>query len=157
MNYIDLCIEQKNKKAMLTLFATKKSKAQKGHIMNLIKLAKADGIISRQESSLLVKIGERNGISEEEVFEMVEVSDEFFYKKPANDSERFNQLYDLIEMMTIDGIVDDKEMSYTIEIAEKMGIRKAVAWILVNRLVDGIKAGKKRDTLRRYASEYLFM
>jgi len=73
---------------MLTLFATKKSKAQKGHIMNLIKLAKADGIISRQESSLLVKIGERNGISEEEVFEMVEVSDEFFYKKPANDSER---------------------------------------------------------------------
>jgi len=59
--------------------------------------------------------------------------------------------------MTIDGIVDDKEMSYTIEIAEKMGIRKAVAWILVNRLVDGIKAGKKRDTLRRYASEYLFM
>ena len=142
---------------LLTLFATKKSKAQKGHIMNLIKLAKADGIISRQESGLLVKIGEKNGISEEEVFEMVEVSDDFFYNKPANDTERFNQMYDLVEMMAIDGVVDDKEISYTIEIAEKMGIRKSVAWILVNKLVEGIKAGKKRDTLKRYASEFLFM
>lgn len=140
-----------------TLFTTKKTKVQKSHIMNLIKLAKADGIISRQESNLLIQIGERNGISAAEVFEMVEVSDDFFYKKPANDSERFDQLFDLVEMMTIDGIVDEKEMAYTVEVAEKMGIRKAVAWILVDRLIDGINSGKKKATLKMYASEYLFM
>lgn len=140
-----------------TLFTTKKIKAQKSHIMNLIKLAKADGILSRQESNLLIQIGERNGISADEVFEMVEVSDDFFYKKPVNDSERFDQLYDLVEMMTIDGVVDAKEMTYTVEVAEKMGIRKSVAWILINRLVDGINANKKKTVLKECASEYLFM
>jgi len=142
---------------MLTLFATKKSKAHKSHIMNLVQLAKADGKISKSESGLLVKIGERNGVSAEEVFEMVDASDDFFYKKPENDEQRFDQLYDLVEMMRIDGEVSPKEVEYTIEIAEKMGIRKAVAWILVQALVEGQAIGKSQKTLKRAASEYLFM
>jgi len=142
---------------MLTLFATKKSKAHKSHIMNLVQLAKADGKISKSESGLLVKIGERNGVSAEEVFEMVDASDDFFYKKPENDEQRFDQLYDLVDMMRIDGEVSPKEVEYTIEIAEKMGIRKAVAWILVQALVEGLSIGKSKKSLKRAASEYLFI
>lgn len=142
---------------MLTLFATKKTKAHKSHIMNLVHLAKADGKISKSESGLLVKIGERNGVSADEVFEMVDSSDDFFYKKPENDEQRFDQLYDLVEMMRIDGEVSPKEVEYTIEIAEKMGIRKAVAWILVQALVEGQAIGKSKKSLKRNASEYLFI
>jgi uncharacterized tellurite resistance protein B-like protein len=147
----------KTQKIMLTLFATKKSKAHKSHIMNLVQLAKADGKISRSESGLLIKIGERNGVSPEEVFEMVDASDDFFYKKPETDSQRFNQLYDLVEMMQIDGEVSPKELTYTISIAEKMGVRKAVAWILVQSLVDGMALDLSKEELNARAAEYLFM
>ncbi len=142
---------------MLTLFATKKTKAHKSHIMNLVQLAKADGKISKSESGLLIKIGERNGVSPEEVFEMVDASDDFFYKKPENDEQRFDQLYDLVEMIRIDGEVSPKEVTYTTEIAEKMGIRKAVAWILVRSMVEGMAQGKSRKALKRRAAEYLFI
>jgi uncharacterized tellurite resistance protein B-like protein len=142
---------------MLTLFATKKTKAHKSHIMNLVQLAKADGKISKSESGLLIKIGERNGVSAEEVFEMVDASDDFFYKKPETDGQRFEQLYDLVEMMRIDGEVSPKELAYTIEIAEKMGVRKAVAWILVQSLVDGMALELPKDELKAKAAEYLFI
>ncbi|WP_018342984.1 TerB family tellurite resistance protein [Cytophaga aurantiaca] len=142
---------------MLTLFATKKTKAHKSHIMNLVQLAKADGKISKSESGLLIKIGERNGVSAEEVFEMVDSSDDFFYKKPTNDEQRFDQLYDLVEMMRIDGEVSPKELTYTTEIAEKMGVRKAVAWILVQSLVDGMALDLSKEELKARAAEYLFI
>lgn len=142
---------------MLTLFATKKTKAHKSHIMNLVQLAKADGKISKSESGLLIKIGERNGVSAEEVFEMVDSSDDFFYKKPENDEQRFDQLYDLVEMMRIDGDVSPKELAYTTEIAEKMGVRKAVAWILVQSLVDGMALELSKEELKAKAAEYLFI
>jgi uncharacterized tellurite resistance protein B-like protein len=142
---------------MLTLFATKKTKAHKSHIMNLVQLAKADGKISKSESGLLIKIGERNGVSAEEVFEMVDASDDFFYKKPENDAQRFDQLYDLVEMMRIDGEVSPKELVYTTDIAEKMGIRKAVAWILVQSLVDGMALELPKEELKAKAAEYLFI
>ena len=142
---------------MLTLFATKKTKAHKNHIMNLVQLAKADGKISKSESGLLIKIGERNGVSAEEVFEMVDSSDDFFYKKPETDGQRFDQLYDLVEMMRIDGEVSPKELEYTTDIAEKMGVRKAVAWILVQSLVDGMALELPKDELKAKAAEYLFI
>gem|GEM_PF-765980 len=157
MNYIYLCIITKRFKIMLTLFATKKTKAHKNHIMNLVQLAKADGKISKSESGLLIKIGERNGVSAEEVFEMVDSSDDFFYKKPENDGQRFDQLYDLVEMMRIDGEVSPKELEYTTDIAEKMGVRKAVAWILVQSLVDGMALELPKEELKAKAAEYLFI
>ena len=142
---------------MTTLFATKKSKAHKSHIMNLVQLAKADGKISKTESSLLIKIGERNGVSAQEVFEMVDASSDFFYSKPETDSQRFDQLYDLVEMMRVDGEVRSTEIDYTSSIAEKMGIRKPVAWILVQTLVDGMALDLTREELKAKASEYLFI
>lgn len=142
---------------MLTLFATKKSKAQRSHIMNLVQLAKADGKITKSESGLLIKIGERNGVSADEVFEMVDASDDFFFKKPQTDTQRFDQLFDLVEMLKINGNVRQVELSYTIEIAEKMGIRKAVAWILVQSLIDGMALGLTKEEIKERASEYLFM
>lgn len=142
---------------MLTLFETKKTKAHKSHLMNLVQLAKADGKISRSESGLLIKIGERNGISAEEVFEMVDASDDFFYAKPETDEQRFNQLHDLVEMMGIDGEVSEKELTYTTSIAEKMGVRKPIAWLLVQSLVDGMALDLKKEELRERASAYMFI
>jgi uncharacterized tellurite resistance protein B-like protein len=142
---------------MLTLFETKKTKAHKSHIMNLVQLAKADGKISRSESGLLIKIGERNGISAEEVFEMVDASDDFIYAKPETDEQRFNQLHDLVEMMGIDGEVSEKELMYTTSIAEKMGVRKPIAWLLVQSLVDGMALALKREELKERASAYMFI
>ena len=142
---------------MLTLFATKKIKAHKNHIMNLVQLAKVDGKISKSESGLLIKIGERNGVTAEEVFEMVDASDDFFYKRPVNDEQRFDQLYDLVEMMRIDGEVSFKEVTYTTDIAEKMGVRKAVAWILIKSLVDGMALELSKEELKAKAAEYLFI
>ena len=88
---------------------------------------------------------------------MVDASDDFFYKKPETDAQRFNQLFDLVEMMQIDGEVSPKELTYTISIAEKMGVRKAVAWILVQALVDGMALDLSKEELKARASEYLFM
>ena len=74
---------------------------------------------------------------------------------PSNDSERFDQIYDLVEMMLADGIIDDSEMDFCIDMAEKLGFRKAVVGVLVRKISMGVKDGLKREDIKRDAHAFL--
>lgn len=153
----DLCSINKRQKNMFSLFTSSKPSVKKNYLLSLIKLAKADGFISDQELELLIKMGKKHGVSQAEVLELISDADEFFYKAPVSDADRFDQLYDMVEMMMADGRVEESEKKYIIDVAEKMGVRPAVAWILITNLMEGIKANTKKKFLRKSAANYLFM
>lgn len=48
-------------------------------------------------------------MSQPEVLELISDADEFFYKAPVSDADRFDQLYDMVEMMMADGKVEESE------------------------------------------------
>ncbi|MCU0417231.1 MAG: TerB family tellurite resistance protein [Cytophagaceae bacterium] len=143
---------------MFTLFSTPKTTAvKKNYLLSLVKLAKADGFVSDAEFDLLIKIGKRQGMSQAEVIELMEDAEEFFYRVPTTDTERFDQLFDMVELMMVDGRIDEKEKTFIIQVAEKMGVRPAVSWILINNLIEGIKAKSKKKSLKASVSNYMFM
>lgn len=143
---------------MFTLFSTPKTTAvKKNYLLSLVKLAKADGFVSDAEFDLLIKIGKRQGMSQAEVIELMEDAEEFFYRVPTTDTERFDQLFDMVELMMVDGRIDEKEKTFITQVAEKMGVRPAVSWILINNLIEGIKAKSKKKSLKASVSNYMFM
>src|SRR5437879_5490979 len=103
---------------MLTIFDSRKSKTQKSHLKNLAVLAKADGEIAPSELSFIYKIGAKQGLKESEVDALIKDSKVTDLEIPSNDSERFDQIFDLVQLMAADGQIEEKEMDFCITMAE---------------------------------------
>jgi len=138
---------------MLTLFESKKS--QKSHLRNLIALAKADGIVSPKELELIYAAGEKLGLKKSEVAGLLEVVTFDDVTVLANDSERFDQIFELIQLMAADGAIEDAEMDFCITIAEKMGFRKAIVGVLVRKVSVGLIEGLDKEAIKEEAKNFL--
>jgi uncharacterized membrane protein YebE (DUF533 family) len=138
---------------MLTLFESKKS--QKSHLRNLIALAKADGTVSANELKLIYAAGAKLGLKESEVAGLIEVVTSNDVTVLASDAERFDQVFELVQLMMADGSIEDAEMDFCISIAEKMGFRKAIVGVLVRKVSLGLTEGLDKETIKEEAKNFL--
>ncbi|MEJ7662590.1 MAG: TerB family tellurite resistance protein [Hymenobacter sp.] len=74
---------------------------------------------------------------------------------PTTDSDRFDQIFDLVDMMLSDGIVDENEMDFCIMMAEKLGFRKAIVGVLVRKISQGVKDGLPEDRIKEESLSFL--
>lgn len=142
---------------MFSLFGLKKDKLNKGNMKNLIALAKADGVVADSELKMLYAVGKKLGMKEDDVNAAIQDSSKIEYKIPGNDSERFDHLYELIEMMLVDGAIEENEIDFCIEISENLGFKKSVVGVLVRKVSIGIQNGVDKETLKREAQNFLNM
>ena len=140
---------------MFNLFESEQTKKLKSHLMNLGALAKVDGHIDTAEMNYIITIGKKNGMRPEDVRTIIANSESTKLELPNNDSERFDQIYDLVEMMLADGIVDDNEMEFCMEMAAKLGFRRAIVGMLVRKITLGVKDGLSRELFRTETQAFL--
>jgi uncharacterized membrane protein YebE (DUF533 family) len=133
---------------MFGFFENEQTRKVKSHIQNLAALAKADGHIDEREMSFIVAVGKKNGIRADEIRTLVANSANSRIVVPDNDSERFDQIFDMVDMMLADGIVDDNEMDFCTIMAEKLGFRKDVVGLLIKQISQGVKDGMDRDSIK---------
>jgi uncharacterized tellurite resistance protein B-like protein len=143
----------------MVLFETKKTKNLKSHLANLVAIANSDGDFSVAEKRLIFDIGVKNGLSIDEVKKIIKSdSKSIEFKVPDNDSDRFDELYDLVSMMLADGECTEDEMSNCIELAEKLGFRKAITGVLVRRIVTlqiGEVEPKSKEEIKILCGDFL--
>jgi len=140
---------------MFSLFESEETKRLKSHIINLGALAKIDGHLDAAEMEHIISIGKRKGMKPQDVRELLADNGNIKLTMPNNDVDRFDQIYDLVEMMLADGIVDDSEMEFCLDLATKMGFRKSVVGVLVKRITTGVKDGLDRDAIKQDALNVL--
>ncbi|MGV3539847.1 MAG: TerB family tellurite resistance protein [Rufibacter sp.] len=140
---------------MFSIFESEETKRLKSHILNLGALAKADGHMDSAEMEHIITIGERKGMRPQEVRSLLSNGQMAKTAMPDNDLDRFDQIYDLVEMMLADGIVDDSEMDFCIDIAAKMGFRKSVVGVLIKKITTGVKDGLTREEIKSEALAFL--
>ena len=133
---------------MFGFFENEQTRKVKNHIQNLAALAKADGHLDEREMSFIVAVGKKNGIRADQIRSIVASSSLNRVVVPSNDSERFDQIFDMVDMMLADGIVDDSEMDFCTIMAEKLGFRKDVVSVLVKKISQGVKDGMEREVVK---------
>ena len=136
-------------------FENAQAKKIKGHLLNLAALAKADGHIDEREMSFIISVGQKNGLNEKKVKALVSGSKGLSTDLPTNDSERFDQIFDLVDMMLADGVVDETEMDFCIMMAGKLGFRKAIVGVLVRKISMGVKDGVPRERIKEESLQFL--
>jgi len=140
---------------MFGFFESEETKKLKSHIANLGALAKIDGHVDPTEIDFIVLIGTKHGMKAAEVRNLISSTAKREMQLPANDSDRFNQIYDLVEMMLADGIVDEAEMDFCISMAARLGFKKSIVGLLVRKISTGVKDGLPRDEIKREAQTLL--
>jgi uncharacterized membrane protein YebE (DUF533 family) len=140
---------------MFGFFENEQAKKIKGHLCNLAALAKADGHIDDREMNFIVTVGKKNGVSATDVRKLVSGNTVCESDLPTNDSERFDQIFDLVDMMLADGIVDETEMDFCIMMAEKLGFRKAIVGVLVRKISQGVKDAMPRERIKEESLSFL--
>lgn len=132
------------------------------YFIQLVQIAMADNIISEQELELLHRIGHRIGLTDREIKDLIEKTDKSNHIPPYAFSERFEQVYTVVKMILVDGIIDKDEMRLANNFASNSGFKDSEIPKLLVILISGIKQGKseealfeeyKKDMKLRYESE----
>lgn len=127
----------------------------KEQLKMLIQLAVSDSMIAEKERRLIYMIGTANGISGDEVNKMIENPEPMGQLGTLSDNQKFEYIYQLIQLMKIDGQVFRAEISFCEDIAEKLGYKKGVIGELSSKIYSDPTMTADRDLLRKKANKYL--
>lgn len=142
---------------MFEVFKSNDSAKKNSHLKNLVALAKLDGHVSKEELSFLIKVGERNGVSSNDIRKMISRTTTVKVDKPESDNERFEIIFDLIQMMLADGVMDEIEIDYAIDMAVKLGFRPAISGVLVRKIAIDLIEGLSKDEIKVKVTNFLNM
>lgn len=121
----------------------------------LINLAASDKLIDDREVKTIHMIGKAGGLTREEIDEMIR------HPKPIGDlstyteDQKFEHLYQLIQMMKSDGQVFKSEIHFCESIADRLGYRKEVISELAAKVYSDPSITSDRRGLMARAHKFL--
>ncbi len=127
---------------------------KKNHLRNLIALAKTDGNLHKDEEKMIYKLGEKYGLKDRQVASLLRSNKALDLYIPESDTEKMDQLYDVVMMVYADGVVEDSEVEFCEDMVDKFGYKKEiVAWLI--KLFDqgNIPTANEWDELKTRAIE----
>ncbi|MBP7828472.1 MAG: hypothetical protein KA248_01000 [Kiritimatiellae bacterium] len=114
------------------------SSAEKmSHFRNLALVALRDGKLAGAERDLLNYLARKWGLSDAQVEEVLAHPDRVKLSIPRDEPSRFQQLYDLVDMMIIDGVLGAQEKALCVSFAMALGMDSGLIPVIVEEIVAG--------------------
>ena len=121
----------------------------------LINLAASDQKIGEKEAKTIHIIGKANGMSKDEVDEMMRKPMPVGNLSGMSEDQKFENLYHLIQLMKSDGQVFKSEMHFCEEIAEKLGYKRQVISELSSKIYSDPSITSDRRELMSRAHKFI--
>ncbi len=116
------------------------------HILS--QLAYTDQNISDQEKQFITIIGKANGVPEEKIDEIISNPEPIGDLHHLSDDEKYEYLYNIVQLMKIDGKVYKSEIVFCQEMAERLGYKKKVISELSAYIYSDPSITTNRDALK---------
>jgi len=121
----------------------------------LVQLAKVDGIIVQDEIDLIKKIGSAKGMTSHEIsscFDEPGYEDNF---KELSDDEKFEYIYNIVQLMKIDGRLYKEEIGFCAKMASKLGYEEKVLMELMLKIYSDPEISANKDQIKSTIQSYL--
>jgi len=127
----------------------------KEQINVLINLAASDTKVADKEAKIIHIIGKANGLSKEEIDNMLKNPQPIGDLSTLSEDEKFENLYHLIQLMKSDGQVFKSEIHFCEQIADRLGYKKGVVAELSARIYSDPSITSDRKLLVDKAHKFL--
>ncbi|MEA3496919.1 MAG: hypothetical protein U9R42_12915 [Bacteroidota bacterium] len=121
---------------------------KQSHLSNLISLAYADGILKKDEEQLLIDIGKKMGISEEEILKKLANPVKQKFLIPEKETVRYHQLYDFLSMIMIDGDIHPNEIIILKKYAKQLKFKEDIVDPLIDKTKEYLKKGYNSNAIQ---------
>ncbi len=109
----------------------------KTHLSALIQLASADEDLADKEKELIYLIGKANGLAAGEIDYLMSNPQELDSASTLSDDDKFELLYNIVQLMKIDNEIFLSEIRFCEDIAAKLGYnRKVISELSANIYAD---------------------
>ncbi len=126
----------------------------KSQLSMLIGLANADEDFADNEKDLIMMIGKANGVSEDEIMQLIKEPEPMPSLSALSEDEKFDFLYNVVQLMKVDSQVYLSEIKYCENIAEKLGFKKKVISLLSSKIYSDPSITTDRAKLQADAMKY---
>ncbi len=121
----------------------------------LVHLSKADKFVAAEESELIHKIGKRQGLTVDQVENIIDNPRPLQTLKDLPPDEKFNYLFNIIQLMKIDGKIYQTEIEFCERVAVKLGYKPGVIADLSAYIYSDPNINTSRAYLRSIADQHL--
>ncbi|NQZ77637.1 MAG: TerB family tellurite resistance protein [Ekhidna sp.] len=126
----------------------------KAKLSVLVQLANIDGDFAGEEKDLIYMIGKANGVSEEEINNMVENPEPLPPVSTMSEDDKFEYLFHIVQLMKIDSQVYLSEIKFCEELSEKLGFKRNVISKLSSRIYSDPAITSDVSSLKRAIKKY---
>jgi uncharacterized membrane protein YebE (DUF533 family) len=141
---------------LFDIFDSKEKKRRMSHMLNLLAVACADGVLEQSEIDLILQIGNRLGVDADELRRVIKKPQSISFIAPDNDHDRIALLYDMVLVMLINGDIDENEVLYCKNTAIKLGFNHKVIDLMVSKVIElakqKIETEKAVETLEKISA-----
>jgi len=122
-------------------------RVNKEHYIHLIQVSKIDGTISSSELEMLHKEGRKFGLTDPEIENLIEFESFDHYHTPYSLKDKFDQLYNIAELILADEVITDSEKRMMKRYAIVAGFRDDLIDDLIDLLLKGVAKGEDEEKL----------
>ncbi len=119
----------------------------KEHFLHLIQVSLIDGKVSQPEMDLLYKQGKKFGLTDPEIDILIKSEFQHHYDPPYSLNHKFDQLYNIAEMILSDEEIADSEKRAVKRYAIAAGFKDKHIDGLIDLLIKGIMNNQTEDSL----------
>ena len=117
-------------------------------LMNVLTVMLADEKITPEEEEFALEMTKSLGLPEERLSYLLKNPQEIGFVIAEAKEERFKQLLDAVQMMIIDGDIDQREMDVCMIIATRLGFLPTIVYKFAETFTDRIQQGEDRDQIK---------
>lgn len=127
----------------------------KEQINVLINLAASDKMVGEKEAKTIHMLGKAHGLTRDEVEAMLKTPRPIGNLSGFTEDQKFENLYNLIQLMKADGQVFKSEINFCEEIAERLGYKRQVIGELSSKIYSDPTITSDRKSMMARAHKFL--
>lgn len=125
------------------------------HLNLLVQLAKVDGVVVQDEIDLIEQIGKAHGMSSDEISACFEDPNLVEELGELSDDEKYDYIYNIVQLMKIDGRLYKEEIKFCAKMASKLGYNEDVLLELMLKIYSDPNISTDKDMLKSTIQQYL--
>lgn len=120
----------------------------------LIGLANIDNDFADDEKDMIYMVGKANGVAESEIEDLLKNPVPLPDLNTMMDDEKFEYLFNVVQLMKIDKEVFLSEVKYCEDVAVKLGFKKAVIAELSSKIYSNPAITSNKEALKKAVMKY---